>query len=179
MAVRLRLTRVGGKKDPMWRVVVADQRSPRDGRVIETIGHYNAQTDPSTIVIDEERARSWLARGAQPSDTVRKLLRIQGIDTQHPRLPRGSGLSCRSEMGSETPRRLLEYLAEGLVDEPDEVSVEQFEEDDGTIVLELCVADDDYGKVIGRGGRTAHALRTVVKAAATGEGCHVLVDIVD
>jgi len=82
VAVRLRLTRVGGKKDPMWRVVVADQRSPRDGRVIETIGHYNAQTDPSTIVIDEERARSWLARGAQPSDTVRKLLRIQGIETR-------------------------------------------------------------------------------------------------
>ena len=82
MAVRLRLTRVGGNKDPMWRVVVADQRSPRDGRVIEMIGHYNAQTDPSTIVIDEARARSWLARGAQPSDTVRKLLRIKGIETR-------------------------------------------------------------------------------------------------
>ena len=80
MAVRLRLTRVGGKRDPIWRVVVADQRSPRDGRVIETIGHYNAQTEPSTIVLNEERARSWLARGAQPTDTVRKLLRIQGID---------------------------------------------------------------------------------------------------
>jgi hypothetical protein len=80
---------------------------------------------------------------------------------------------------SETPRLLLEYLAEGLVDEPEGVSVEQFEEDDGTIVLELCVADGDYGKVIGRGGRTAHALRTVVKAAATGTGHRVLVDIVD
>ena len=79
MAVRLRLTRVGGKKDPIWRVVVADQRSPRDGRVIETIGHYNPQTDPSTIVLDEDRARSWLARGAQPSDTVRRLLRLRGI----------------------------------------------------------------------------------------------------
>ncbi|MGH2912255.1 MAG: 30S ribosomal protein S16 [Solirubrobacteraceae bacterium] len=79
MSVRLRLTRVGARKNPVWRVVVADQRSPRDGRVIETIGHYNAQTDPSTIVIDEERAKSWLARGAQPSGTVRKLLRIQGI----------------------------------------------------------------------------------------------------
>lgn len=79
----------------------------------------------------------------------------------------------------ETPRRLLEYLAEGLVDDPEEVSVERFEEDDGTIVLELCVADGDYGKVIGRGGRTAHALRTVVKAAATGAGRRVLVDIVD
>jgi len=84
-----------------------------------------------------------------------------------------------SEAPAEAPRRLLEYLAEGLVDEPEKVSVEQFEEDDGTIVLELCVAPDDYGRVIGRGGRTAQALRTVVKAAATGEGCHVLVDIVD
>jgi small subunit ribosomal protein S16 len=79
VSVRLRLTRVGARKNPVWRVVVADQRSPRDGRVIETIGHYNAQTDPSTIVIDEERAKSWLARGAQPSSTVAKLLRIQGI----------------------------------------------------------------------------------------------------
>jgi small subunit ribosomal protein S16 len=70
---------VGAKKNPIWRVVVADQRSPRDGRVIETIGHYNAQTEPSTIAIDEERAKSWLARGAQPSATVKKLLRIQGI----------------------------------------------------------------------------------------------------
>jgi small subunit ribosomal protein S16 len=77
--VRLRLTRVGGRKDPIWRIVVADQRSPRDGRVIETIGHYNAQTEPSTIRVDEERARHWLDRGAQPSDQVRKLLRIQGI----------------------------------------------------------------------------------------------------
>ncbi len=80
MAVRLRLTRVGGKKDPIWRVVVADQRSPRDGRVIETVGRYNAQTDPSTIVIDEERVKVWLAKGAQPTETVRKLLKTQGID---------------------------------------------------------------------------------------------------
>jgi predicted RNA-binding protein YlqC (UPF0109 family) len=76
-------------------------------------------------------------------------------------------------------RELLEYLARELVDEPDEVKVEQFEEDDGTIVLELSVADDDYGKVIGRGGRTANALRTVVKAAAVRDNRRVLVDIVD
>lgn len=79
MAVRLRLTRVGGRKNPIWRVVAADQRSKRDGRVLETIGHYNAQTQPSTIVLDEERVRHWLARGAQPSETVRKLLKTQGI----------------------------------------------------------------------------------------------------
>lgn len=79
MSVSMRLTRIGGKKDPVWRVVVADTRSPRDGRSIETIGRYNAQTNPSTIVIDEERARHWLSKGAQPSETVRKLLKTQGI----------------------------------------------------------------------------------------------------
>jgi small subunit ribosomal protein S16 len=79
MAVRLRLTRIGGKKNPIWRVVVADQRSPRDGRIIETVGQYNAQTHPSTIKIDEDRVRHWLSQGAQPTDQVRKLLKIQGI----------------------------------------------------------------------------------------------------
>ncbi|HWF72322.1 MAG TPA: KH domain-containing protein [Solirubrobacteraceae bacterium] len=76
-------------------------------------------------------------------------------------------------------RELLEYLTRQLVDEPDEVHVEEVEEDDGTIVLELSVAQDDYGQVIGRGGRTAAALRAVVKAAATHERRRVLVDIVD
>jgi uncharacterized protein len=74
---------------------------------------------------------------------------------------------------------LLEYLACGLVDEPDEVSVEQFEQDDGTIVLELAVAEGDYGKVIGRGGSTVNALRTVLKAAASREHRRVLIDLVD
>jgi uncharacterized protein len=83
------------------------------------------------------------------------------------------------QMAGGAARELLTYLAEALVDEPRGVSVEQFEEDDGTIVLELCVAENDYGRVIGRGGRTAQALRTVVKAAATSEGRKVLVDIVD
>jgi small subunit ribosomal protein S16 len=77
MSVRVRLTRVGGKKNPIWRVVVADQRSPRDGRVIETIGHYNPQTEPSTVVIDHERLEHWLSRGALPTGTVRKLMRAR------------------------------------------------------------------------------------------------------
>jgi small subunit ribosomal protein S16 len=80
MSVRIRLTRIGGKKDPVWRVVVADQRSPRDGRVIETVGHYNAQTEPSTIDVDADRIRAWLAQGAQPSNQVRNILRKQGIE---------------------------------------------------------------------------------------------------
>jgi len=89
------------------------------------------------------------------------------------------GDTSSAEPAGERPRALLEYLAQGLVEEPDEVAVEQFEEEEGTVVLELSVAADDYGRVIGRGGRTAHALRTVVKAAAAGEGQHVLIDIVD
>jgi len=76
-------------------------------------------------------------------------------------------------------KALLEYLARALVERPDEVRVEEFEEDDGTLVLELPVAQDDYGQVIGRGGRTANALRTVVKAVAVRENRRVLVDIVD
>ena len=77
MAVRVRLTRVGSKKNPIWRVVVADRRSPRDGRFIEAIGHYNPQTQPSTIVIDHERLDHWLALGAEPTNTVKKLMRAK------------------------------------------------------------------------------------------------------
>ena len=84
MAVRMRLTRVGSKKNPIYRVVVADSRSPRDGRVIETIGRYNAQREPSEIAIDEDRLQHWLARGAQPTNTVRKLMRAQGIGAPKP-----------------------------------------------------------------------------------------------
>jgi small subunit ribosomal protein S16 len=79
MAVSMRLTRVGGKKDPQWRVVVADRRSPRDGRFIETLGRYNPQTEPSTIVLNEERIQYWLSKGASPSEPVQKLLKTQGI----------------------------------------------------------------------------------------------------
>jgi small subunit ribosomal protein S16 len=79
MAVKIRLTRVGATNNPVWRVVAADQRSPRDGRFIEVLGHYNPQTDPSTIDLDEERVRAWLARGAQPSGTVKQLLKAKGI----------------------------------------------------------------------------------------------------
>jgi len=82
MSVRVRLTRVGSKKNAVWRVVVADQRSPRDGRIIESIGHYNPQTEPSTIVIDRERLDHWIEQGAQPTNTIRKLMRAPNTETQ-------------------------------------------------------------------------------------------------
>ena len=79
MAVRMRLTRVGSKKNPIYRVVVADARSPRDGRFIEIVGRYNPQTDPSTIDFDEAKVREWLDKGAQPSDAVARLLKAKNL----------------------------------------------------------------------------------------------------
>jgi len=79
MAVRIRLTRVGATKQPTYRVVVADGRSARDSRAIEIIGHYNPRTEPIELNIDAEKASAWLAKGAQPSDTVLRLLRTAGI----------------------------------------------------------------------------------------------------
>ncbi len=80
MAVRMRLTRVGSVKNPIYRIVVVDSRARRDGRAIETIGQYNPQMEPSLIEIDAEKAKKWLAEGVQPSRTVKKLLAIKGID---------------------------------------------------------------------------------------------------
>lgn len=79
MAVKIRLARHGSNKNPIYRVVVADSRVPRDGRTLEEIGKYNPQMQPSLVDIDTDRARIWLARGAQPTETVRKLLRIAGV----------------------------------------------------------------------------------------------------
>jgi small subunit ribosomal protein S16 len=79
MAVRMRLTRIGSKKNPIYRVVVADSRSPRDGRFIEIVGRYNPQTDPSTIELDEAKVKDWLSKGAQPSDPVARLIKASGI----------------------------------------------------------------------------------------------------
>ena len=79
MAVRIRLTRVGSKKNPIYRVVVADSRSPRDGRFIEIVGRYNPQTSPSTIDLDEAKVKDWLGKGAQPTDSVARLIKAAGI----------------------------------------------------------------------------------------------------
>ena len=79
MAVRIRLTRVGATRQPTYRLVVTDSRTARDGRSIETIGHYNPRTDPVEVSIDGDKARKWLSQGAQPSDTVARLLRNAGI----------------------------------------------------------------------------------------------------
>jgi len=79
MAVKIRLTRVGAKKAPFYRVVVADSRYPRDGRFIEEVGTYNPLTEPSTFTVDGEKVKQWISNGAQPTDTVKSLLKKNGI----------------------------------------------------------------------------------------------------
>ncbi len=93
--LRIRLRRVGKKKQPMYRIVVADSRAPRDGAFVEVLGYYHPLDNPSTIVLDAERARLWLDRGAQPSDRVAKLLAIQGIEELPPKL------KARIELGQQ------------------------------------------------------------------------------
>jgi small subunit ribosomal protein S16 len=78
MAVKLRLTRIGKKKQPQYRIVAADERAPRDGRFIEILGHYNPLSDPSTLTVDNAKAVKWLSQGAQPTERVAKLLKVSG-----------------------------------------------------------------------------------------------------
>ncbi len=79
MSVKIRLKRMGAKKKPFYRVIVADSRSPRDGKFIEEIGYYNPITNPAEVKLDEEKAKKWIANGAQPTDTVKSLLKKSGI----------------------------------------------------------------------------------------------------
>ena len=137
MAVKIRLRRMGAKKAPFYRVVVADSRYPRDGRFIEEIGTYNTMVDPAEIKIDAEKAKKWIANGAQPTDTVK-----------------------------------------GLVENPDAISVDVSEPDEeGVIVYHLHVSEDDMGRVIGKQGRIAKAIRVVMRAAATRNDAKISVEI--
>jgi len=157
MAVKLRLTRVGSKKNPIYRVVAADSRSPRDGKFIEIVGRYNPQHEPSLIEFDEDKVKRWLDNGAQPTEPVARLLKAKGL--------------CK-EMAE-----LLAELARRLVDEPDAVRVEQVEGDDGSLVFQLYVAEGDVGKVIGRQGRIVRALRTIVRAGGPSAGQRLQLEI--
>jgi small subunit ribosomal protein S16 len=136
--VRIRLRRVGAKKQPHYRVVVADQRSPRDGRHIETIGHYNPRTDPETVVIKEDRALYWLSQGAQPSDVVLTMLKKQGTIDRLARMKQGESLESLvaeyeadvvgqpsgEPVAEETTQQVTEAAAASLETESEDAEVE-------------------------------------------------------
>ncbi len=109
--LRIRLRRVGKKKQPMYRIVVADSRSPRDGAFVEALGYYHPLDNPSTIVIDADRARHWLERGAQPSDRVAKLLAIQSIAEIPPKLKARIELGAQRAKEAEQAKPAKEALA--------------------------------------------------------------------
>ena len=152
MAVKIRLKRLGQKKSPFYRIVVADERSPRDGRNIAEIGTYDPNQEPCVVKVDEEAAKKWLQNGAQPTDVVARLFKQAGIE------------------------KLVEVIASALVDSPEDVVVTETE-DEKQIVLNLTVAPEDMGKVIGKQGRIAKAIRTVVRAAGSKGDKKIMVDI--
>ncbi|RJQ54284.1 MAG: 30S ribosomal protein S16 [Actinobacteria bacterium] len=101
MPVKIRLTRTGAKKEPSYRVVVMDSRSPRDGRYIELIGRYDPRPEPSLVEIDTDKAKSWLAKGAQPSEPVVKLLEIAGVLEPRPEKPKKAKPAAKTEAKAE------------------------------------------------------------------------------
>jgi small subunit ribosomal protein S16 len=121
--VKIRLKRVGKRKQPSYRVVVADSRSPRDGRIIESIGHYQPRQEPSGVDIDNERAVHWLARGAQPSESVRKLLQISGAWSEFTgeAPPAGAKPTAATGKPKATPAASVKATPAASVDEPAEV----------------------------------------------------------
>ena len=202
MAVKLRLMRMGKKKQPTYRVVAADARSPRNGRFIEIIGTYDPRQEPSVVKIDTEKAVDWIRKGAQPTETVARLLKVgrgaarargsrrptptppherrrRRPTTRRPttptttptattvtpsRPPRPSRCStCSSPRWSTTPTP--------------SASTRSTQRD--RVRLEVRVGPDDMGRVIGKRGRVANAIRTVVRAAAVRDGVDVDIEFED
>jgi small subunit ribosomal protein S16 len=139
--VKIRLRRVGAKKQPSYRVVVADSRSPRDGRFIETIGFYNPRTEPQTVEIKEDRALYWLSRGAQPTDAVAGLLTRQGTMDRLVRYKSGESLdvllaeaaAAREQLAEEVEAADLQVEAEEIA-EAAEAEVTEAEEEEKEVV---------------------------------------------
>ena len=182
MAVKIKLMRLGKIRQPYYRIVVADARSRRSGRAIETIGKYHPKNEPSLIEVDSERAQYWLGVGAQPTEPVQHLLEITGDWQKFKGLPGAEGtLKPQPEKVDKLARfqaalaDALEHLVKGIVDHPDDVRVRLVDSRRGKR-LEVRVHPEDLGTVIGRSGRTAKALRQVIGSIG---GRGVRVDIVD
>jgi small subunit ribosomal protein S16 len=172
--LRIRLTRVGKKRQPYYRVVVADAEAKRDGRIVENIGHYTALTDPITFNIKEERALYWLSVGAQPTDAVRRLLEKQGTMERLARLKAGESLeSLVAELQdavAEQPRAKKAAVAEATVVESPETQVgeayaEAAEEVDEGVLDEIKETAEDIAEVV---GDTASQVAEAVAAAVGG-----------
>ena len=154
MAVKIRLTRMGSKKRPSYRIVATDSRSPRDGRYLEQIGFYNPLVTPCELKVDEKLALKWLRNGALPTDTAKNLLSQVGV------------MKKREQSNMELVDFTKELIV-SIVSNKDLVEVRQMPQDESdTVVIEALVDKEDMPKVIGRGGRNINAIRTLVQAAS-------------
>jgi small subunit ribosomal protein S16 len=184
MAVKLRLTRIGKKKQPQYRIVAADARSPRDGRFIEILGHYDPRQDPSVLTVDNDKAVKWLAEGAQPTERVAKLLRSRAPSSSS-RPPRREVSDVDTDTVERRPTRIGPHgrcraHPHRQVDRrrPDAVTVEV--DDSGRrTTLNVRVGEGELGRVIGRRGRTAASIRTVTRAAASKDDVEIDIEFLD
>ena len=177
MAVKLRLTRVGKTKQPQYRIVAADSRSPRDGRFIEILGQYNPLQDPSLINVDNDKIVKWLGEGAQPTERVRKLLEISGAIEQF-EAAKARNDRHRERVVAPTAVAVLAHIVKSIVDDPDAVTVE-VDESGHRPSLNVRVGAGDLGRVIGRRGRTAASIRIVTRAAASKDDVEVDIEFLD
>src|SRR5699024_10275655 len=176
MSVKIRLKRMGSKKRPFYRIVVADSRSPRDGRFIETVGTYNPLTDPETVTLKEEKVMNWLNNGAQPSDTVRNILSRNGVMKKFHEAKFSKKYG--KEMTEIDVKQLILTIVLPLVAEPDDVKIET-EQDDYFLNFNLSVSKEDVGRVIGKHGRIAQAIRNIVYGIRLDNNLNVRLNIVD
>jgi small subunit ribosomal protein S16 len=141
--VKIRLRRIGKKKQPSYRLVVTDSRSPRDGRFIETIGFYNPRTEPPIVRIKEDRALYWLSQGAQPTDAAARLLRSKGTLDRFARFKEGEDLeSLLAEVAAE------EVVAEEIVPVEEEEPVEEAAPAEAEVAEELPVAEEEVAEEV-------------------------------
>ncbi len=167
MAVKIRLARHGAKKRPYYRIVVADSRCPRDGKFIEEVGRYNPCTEPAMVQFDLEKVDQWIKNGAQ------RPIRLPAAEARS-----RERVSIMAEQ-TEDIVGLVESVVRPLVEFPDDLEITSSDAEDGSILVEVRVNEEDAGKVIGRQGRVIKAIRTLARAAASRTNTHVEVELLD
>ena len=164
------MKRVGAKNKPAFRIVVADGRSPRDGKFIEEMGTYLPQKKGDNFTLDLERAKYWVSKGAQPSETVASFIKKATKAAAAAARPDGSDVRLM--------QAFLEYVVKGLVQNPEAVTITPVERE-GTTVYELRLHPQDVGKIIGRQGMTINAIRSLLLAGSAKKGLRCTLEIVE
>lgn len=161
------MKRIGAKNKPAYRIVVADSRSPRDGKFIEELGTYQPLKKGDNVSMDYERAKYWLSKGAQPTDTVASFIRKAARTA-----------AAAAYTTGRLMQTFLEYVVKGLVDRPDAVTVTPVQRA-GATVYELRLHPTDMGKIIGKQGATIHAIRSLLQVGSARAGQRCSLEIIE